>query len=44
LVHAATKSFTNFRYVRAAGWPVDLAALAFYRIRWALNDVSAFVR
>ena len=31
------------RYTTATGRPVDQAALSFYRIRWALDDVSAFV-
>lgn len=32
------------RYTRATGRPVDPAALAFYRIRWALADIAAFVQ
>jgi spectinomycin phosphotransferase len=31
------------RYTRATGRRVDPAALALYRIRWALDDISAFV-
>ncbi len=31
------------RYTQATGRPVDPAALALYRIRWALDDISAFV-
>jgi spectinomycin phosphotransferase len=30
------------RYTRATGRPVDPAALAFYRLRWALDDLSIF--
>jgi spectinomycin phosphotransferase len=32
------------RYTQATGRPVDPAALALYRIRWALDDISAFVQ
>jgi spectinomycin phosphotransferase len=32
------------RYTNATGWPVNPAALAFYRLRWALDDISVFVR
>jgi len=31
------------RYTRATGRPVDQAALTFYRLRWALDDLSIFV-
>jgi len=31
------------RYTRATGRPVDPAALALYRLRWALDDLSIFV-
>jgi spectinomycin phosphotransferase len=31
------------RYAEATGRAVDQAGLAFYRIRWALDDVAAFV-
>jgi spectinomycin phosphotransferase len=31
------------RYTAATGRPVDPAALAFYRLRWALDDMSAFI-
>jgi spectinomycin phosphotransferase len=31
------------RYTRATGRPVDRAALALYRLRWALDDLSCFV-
>jgi len=31
------------RYARLTGWAVDPAALALYRLRWALDDISAFV-
>jgi spectinomycin phosphotransferase len=31
------------RYTRATGRPVDPAALAFYRLRWPLDDLSIFV-
>lgn len=30
-------------YTQATGRPVDPAALALYRIRWTLDDISAFV-
>lgn len=30
------------RYTRATGRPVDPAALALYRLRWALDDLSVF--
>jgi len=30
------------RYARATGWSVDPAALALYRLRWALDDLSIF--
>jgi spectinomycin phosphotransferase len=32
------------RYAELTGRPVDPAALAFYRLRWALDDLSCFVR
>jgi spectinomycin phosphotransferase len=32
------------RYTQATGRRVDPAALALYRIRWALDDISAFVQ
>jgi len=32
------------RYTDATGRPVDPAALALYRLRWALDDISIFVR
>jgi spectinomycin phosphotransferase len=32
------------RYTRATGRPVDQGALALYRLRWALDDLSIFVR
>jgi spectinomycin phosphotransferase len=32
------------RYADAAGRPVDPDALALYRLRWALDDISIFVR
>jgi spectinomycin phosphotransferase len=32
------------RYTDAAGRPVDPDALALYRLRWALDDISAFTR
>lgn len=32
------------RYSQATGRAVDPSALAFYRTRWALDDISAFVR
>jgi spectinomycin phosphotransferase len=32
------------RYTNANGRPVDPAALALYRLRWALDDISIFVR
>jgi spectinomycin phosphotransferase len=32
------------RYTQATGRPVDPAALALYRIRWALDDIAAFVQ
>jgi len=31
------------RYTRATGRPVDAAALALYRLRWPLDDLSIFV-
>jgi spectinomycin phosphotransferase len=31
------------RYSQATGRPVDPAALALYRIRWTLDDISAFL-
>ncbi len=31
------------RYTRATGRPVDAGALALYRLRWALDDLSIFV-
>ncbi len=31
------------RYTRATGRPADSAALALYRLRWALDDLSIFV-
>jgi spectinomycin phosphotransferase len=31
------------RYARLTGRPVDPAALALYRLRWTLDDISAFV-
>jgi spectinomycin phosphotransferase len=30
------------RYTEATGQPVDQSALEFYRIRWALDDISSF--
>ena len=30
-------------YTAATGRAIDPAALAFYRLRWALDDVSAFI-
>jgi spectinomycin phosphotransferase len=32
------------RYTRATGRPPDPAALALYRLRWALDDLSIFTR
>jgi spectinomycin phosphotransferase len=32
------------RYTELTGRPVDPAVLAFYRLRWALDDLSCFVR
>ncbi len=32
------------RYTELAGRPVDAAALELYRLRWALDDICAFVR
>ena len=32
------------QYTQATGRPVDPAALALYRIRWMLDDISAFVQ
>jgi spectinomycin phosphotransferase len=32
------------RYTELTGRPVDPAALEFYRLRWALDDLSCFVR
>jgi len=32
------------RYAQVTGRPVDPAALALYRIRWTLDDISAFVK
>jgi spectinomycin phosphotransferase len=32
------------RYTELTGRPVDTAALEFYRLRWALDDLSCFVR
>lgn len=32
------------QYTEATGRPVDPAALELYRIRWALDDISAFLR
>ena len=31
------------RYSQATGRPIDPAALALYRIRWTLDDISAFL-
>ena len=38
-----TDSEEALRYARATGRPVDSAALALYRLRWALDDLSIFV-
>ena len=32
------------RYTELTGRPVDLAAIELYRLRWALDDLSCFVR
>jgi len=32
------------RYTELTGRPVDAAAFGFYRLRWALDDISCFVR
>jgi spectinomycin phosphotransferase len=32
------------RYTELTGRPVDASAFAFYRLRWALDDLSCFVR
>jgi len=32
------------RYTELTGRPVDATALEFYRLRWALDDISCFVR
>ena len=32
------------RYTELTGRPVDTAAFEFYRLRWALDDISCFVR
>lgn len=32
------------RYTALTGRPVDPTALEFYRLRWALDDISCFVR
>jgi len=32
------------RYTELTGRPVDMAAIALYRLRWALDDLSCFVR
>ena len=32
------------RYTELTGRPVDTAALELYRLRWALDDLSCFVR
>ena len=32
------------RYTELTGRPVDMAALELYRLRWALDDLSCFVR
>jgi len=32
------------RYTAITGRPVDRAALALYRLRWALDDISLFAR
>jgi spectinomycin phosphotransferase len=32
------------RYTQASGRPVDRDALEFYRIRWALDDIAAFMQ
>lgn len=32
------------RYTHATGRPVGTAALALYRVRWALYDIAAFVQ
>ena len=32
------------RYTELTGRPVDMAALELYRLRWALDDISCFVR
>jgi spectinomycin phosphotransferase len=32
------------RYTELTGRPVDTAALELYRLRWALDDISCFVR
>src|SRR5215469_3639478 len=38
-----TDSEQALRYARATGRPVNSAALALYRLRWALDDLSIFV-
>ncbi|MGH3522031.1 MAG: hypothetical protein ACRDU4_04180, partial [Mycobacterium sp.] len=32
------------RYTELTGRPVDMAAIELYRLRWALDDLSCFVR
>jgi spectinomycin phosphotransferase len=32
------------RYTELTGRPVDAAAFEFYRLRWALDDISCFLR
>ena len=44
-VVVATESGDELRrYTELTGRPVDPAALEFYRLRWALDDLSCFVR
>lgn len=43
VVSAAATGPDASRYTRATGRPVDPVALAFYRLRWGLDDLAYFV-